>query len=109
MTPKITANIPVADEQFYEIQHDGIITFVTCKTCRATNNEYHKFDCPMEEQLIFGIDGNQATCHRGDFVNLQESLCGFGNTNEEALADLREQESSHEGDVVLTDYTKGEI
>ncbi|MBE3141432.1 MAG: hypothetical protein IMZ53_12730 [Thermoplasmata archaeon] len=41
--------------------------------------------------VTLGIDGNQCTATRTDFVNLAESPCGFGNTNLEALADLCKQ------------------
>ena len=45
------------------------------------------------EEVVYGMDGNQHTAHRTDFVNLQESPCGFGNTEKEALEDLRKQEN----------------
>ena len=37
---------------------------------------------------VLGVDGNQKTATRGDFINLQESPCGFGDTYLEAMADL---------------------
>lgn len=43
-------------------------------------------------EVIYGVDGNQYTAYREDFINLQESHCGFGDTNEEALKDLLRQE-----------------
>lgn len=42
--------------------------------------------------VIFGIDGNRHTCRRPDFINLQESLCGYGDTHAEAFADLLAKE-----------------
>ncbi len=49
------------------------------------------------EDVVYGIDGDQHTCVRGDFENLQESLCGFGNTEEDALEDLIRQEKESGG------------
>jgi hypothetical protein len=46
----------------------------------------------IKKEVIYGIDGDQYTAYRPDFDNLQESPCGFGNTCEEALADLERQE-----------------
>ena len=46
----------------------------------------------MRDNLIYGQDGNQITCYRNNFINLQESLCGFGDTEEQALEDLLRQE-----------------
>jgi hypothetical protein len=46
----------------------------------------------MDNDVIYGVDGNQCTAYRPDFMNLQESPCGFGDTNEVALADLLSQE-----------------
>lgn len=46
--------------------------------------------------IVFGMDGDQHFAHRPDFVNLQESLCGFGDTEQEALDDLRGQELEQE-------------
>lgn len=42
--------------------------------------------------VLFGIDGNKHTCTRRDFINLQESPCGFGDTLQEAYEDLLKQE-----------------
>lgn len=44
------------------------------------------------DDFVIGMDGNAVFCHRLDFTNLQESLCGFGDTRDEALADLLRQE-----------------
>ena len=44
------------------------------------------------EDFFYGIDGDQHTCYRGDFTNLQECCCGFGFTQEEAKEDLLRQE-----------------
>ena len=38
--------------------------------------------------LCFFMDGNKWCCVFGDFVNLQESPAGFGDTFYEALEDL---------------------
>jgi hypothetical protein len=46
----------------------------------------------VDNNLIYGQDGNQMTCHRNTFINLQESPCGFGNTEEEGYQDLLRQE-----------------
>lgn len=45
-----------------------------------------------EEDTVYGIDGDQHTCVRLDFINLHNSPCGFGNTDREALQDLIRQE-----------------
>jgi len=41
--------------------------------------------------ILFGVDGNQQTAHFDDFINLQESPCGFGDTQLDALEDLISQ------------------
>lgn len=38
--------------------------------------------------LCYFKDGDKICCVFGDFINLQESPAGFGDTNEEALTDL---------------------
>lgn len=38
--------------------------------------------------LVFSRDGNMWCAHRPDFVNLQESPCGFGETKREAAGEL---------------------
>ena len=38
-----------------------------------------------------GMDGNQHTACFEDFINLQESPCGFGDTEKEAILNLIEQ------------------
>lgn len=43
----------------------------------------------IESRVTYKQDGNQVCAHLNDFVNLQESPAGFGDTEEEALADLR--------------------
>ena len=47
---------------------------------------------PENKSLIYDVDGDQYTCHRVDFINLQESPCGFGNNHQEALENLLRQE-----------------
>lgn len=51
----------------------------------------------LEKEFLYDMDGNQYTCQRPDFVNLQESLCGFGNTPELAKADLLKHEAEAKG------------
>ena len=41
--------------------------------------------------LCFFLDGNQWCCVFGDFINLQESPAGFGDSFETAMASLQEQ------------------
>jgi hypothetical protein len=41
------------------------------------------------EAICFFKDGNAWCCVNGDFANLQESPAGFGDTFDEALADLQ--------------------
>lgn len=36
-------------------------------------------------------DGNKAMVTSGEFLNLQESIAGFGNTEQEAIVDLLEK------------------
>ena len=50
-----------------------------------------------DDGFIYGMDGNQHTCQRPDFVNLAESLCGFGDTPELAKADLLKREEESKG------------
>ena len=44
---------------------------------------------PME--FILGQDGNQKTAVKRNFIDLQKSPCGFGNTDKEAIYDLCSQ------------------
>ena len=44
---------------------------------------------PPDHAVCFFRDGNKWCCVNGDFVNLQESPAGFGNTFDEALSDLK--------------------
>ena len=44
-------------------------------------------------QLVYDKDGDQYTCYREDFINLQESHCGYGDNHQFALEDLLRQES----------------
>jgi hypothetical protein len=41
--------------------------------------------------VILGVDGDQKTATRKDFINLQESPCGFGKTYLSAMSDLCKQ------------------
>jgi len=40
---------------------------------------------------VLGVDGDRKTATRRDFENLQESLCGFGETYLHAMSDLCKQ------------------
>jgi hypothetical protein len=42
----------------------------------------------MESDIEIGRDGNQVTAVRHGFRDLQQDHCGFGDTEEEAIADL---------------------
>lgn len=44
-----------------------------------------------------GMDGDQHTAKFEDFINLAESICGFGDTQELAVFDLLK----HEGELTL--------
>ena len=48
---------------------------------------------PMLENIVYGVDGDLYTAYRNDFVNLQESCCGYGNNHQEAVDDLIRQEN----------------
>ena len=49
------------------------------------------------ESLVMYLDGNKWCCCRGNFVNLQESLAGFGETKEAAISDLwRKEDAAYE-------------
>lgn len=52
----------------------------------CNNADAHNYAELIGIQL--GEDGDQKTAHRYDFVNLQESPCGFGCDYLEAMADL---------------------
>ena len=41
--------------------------------------------------ICYFMDGNHWQCVFGDFINLQESPAGFGNTQIEALVDLNKK------------------
>lgn len=42
-----------------------------------------------DHAVCFFMDGNKWCCVHGDFVNVQESPAGFGDTFDAALADLQ--------------------
>lgn len=41
--------------------------------------------------VVLGMDGNQNTATTGNYINMVESPCGFGNNYLEAMADLCKQ------------------
>ena len=43
----------------------------------------------IEDDVLLSMDGNQWCATEKDFINLQESSAGFGNTMNEAILDLR--------------------
>lgn len=53
------------------------------------------------DDFVFEMDGNMWCAHRPDFVDLQQSVAGFGATKLDALADLlrRENKSQKKLDV----------
>lgn len=48
--------------------------------------------CYEPGDITVELDGNAWCAKRHDFVNLQESLAGFGDTQVDAVKDLRRQE-----------------
>lgn len=46
----------------------------------------------FDREIIFKLDGNMWFAHGTDFINLQESRAGFGETLDEALEDLFKNE-----------------
>lgn len=46
----------------------------------------------MSNDINYQIDGNMWMATRPDFINVQESLAGFGETQELAKLDLERQE-----------------
>lgn len=79
-----------------EQKPDGVAGFrhvnPNCKD--ATKCCEHGESGPVEhsDDFIYGVDGDMVTCQRRDFVNLQESPCGFGISEYDAKQDLLEQE-----------------
>ena len=63
----------------------------TCDHSWNSINKDHCMKCGFRN-VFYGKDGNMFTAKRSDFVNLQESLCGFGSIEDEALRDLIRQE-----------------
>jgi hypothetical protein len=61
------------------------------------NETYQKalaiINAPVNDDIIIGVDGNMYYAHRKDFVNLQESVAGFGATPERAVDDLKFNEN----------------
>lgn len=50
----------------------------------------------LMDNIIYEIDGDMICAYRHDFINLQESLAGFGPTEGCALEDLLEKEKYEE-------------
>jgi len=48
------------------------------------------------ETITIQKDGNMWCATRSSFLNLQESLAGFGNTVEEALSNLLKEENKND-------------
>lgn len=48
------------------------------------------------KKVVYGQDGNQVCAHYEDFINLQESPCGFGDTEEDALKELLSTSNHHQ-------------
>lgn len=55
---------------------------------KAFGKECDCEDCTKERGIKFSKDGDKVCATFADFVNLQESPAGFGDTEEEAKADL---------------------
>ena len=54
-----------------------------------SNRQLHK----IQDNVLLSMDGDQWCATRKDFINLQESDAGFGDTMEDAIKDLRTTES----------------
>lgn len=50
----------------------------------------------LDETIIIQKDGDMWCAIRNSFINLQESLAGFGNTVEEALTNLLKEENKND-------------
>lgn len=46
----------------------------------------------QEQEVIYDMDGNAHCAYRPGFTNMMECHCGFGDSKEEALQDLKHQE-----------------
>lgn len=54
------------------------------------------------------LDGDQWCANRDGFINLQESLAGFGDTPQQAVDALLRDEGIHQADDLHTEYVKAE-
>jgi len=45
----------------------------------------------MRDNIVYELDGNQWCAHHINFINLQESPAGFGDTKKQAKKNLLEQ------------------
>jgi len=48
---------------------------------------------PEDINIIFRLDGNQWCCFYDDFIDLQQSSAGYGDTPDVALVDLIQTEN----------------
>lgn len=53
----------------------------------------------IDLEITIKKDGAAWCAHRSNFTNLQESLAGFGDTPEDALADLMNAEAEAEANA----------
>lgn len=77
-----------------ELAEDGVKVGETIKI--PAFNRPAVVEDEEETPVIYEEDGDQWCAKREDFVDLQQSLAGFGNTKEEALADLEKKEAEAE-------------
>lgn len=61
----------------------------------------------MAKEVIYDIDGNQHCAFRPGFTNLADCNCGFGDSQEEALKDLQNQEAADESPSMAYEEDRG--
>ena len=66
------------------VNNERIIELATTWNCNDEDAEKYA----QHIGIVLGVDGDQKTAHKSDFINLQESPCGFGNTYLEAMSNL---------------------
>ena len=67
-----------------------------CDECGFVNNDKSDADPLLDwwnDDIRIMLDGNAWCAHRKDFINLQESSAGFGDTPKDAVADLKINEN----------------